>query len=214
MSLLCFGCAREWPLWAAILCYGMCSWVTVGTDSNSSLTIPFQIKQFHCNTLISDGEAYGWGRNESGQLGLGYSSPCVPFPTLLSIDPKSSSVKFVSAGVGKTHTLLVTEEGTVYASGGNKCGQLGVNNEKLEGCDRFRKCVVVDYAGDEEEGVKIIHVSSLKGYCDNKLELKLTFHSTKCIFKGLMWRKHLGSSLLYWSPLHRWILRVGSTRQW
>ena len=98
-----------------------------------------------------DGQAYGWGRNESGQLGLGYSSPCVPVPTLLYVDASktgNSSVTFVSAGVGKHHTLLVTEDGAVYASGGNKCGQLGINNEKLEACDRFRKCLVVDYGAE------------------------------------------------------------------
>ena len=107
-------------------------------------------------THSPDGQAYGWGRNESGQLGLGYSSPCVPVPTALSVP---DDVQFVSAGVGKYHTLLVTADGNVYASGGNKCGQLGVNNEKLEGCDKFRKCAVVDYGGEEEDGVKIVHVS-------------------------------------------------------
>ncbi|KAL3776281.1 hypothetical protein HJC23_003151 [Cyclotella cryptica] len=109
-----------------------------------------------------DGRAYGWGRNESGQIGLGYSSPCVPVPTLLSIDASktgNSDVRFVSAGVGKHHTLLVTEDGAVFASGGNKCGQLGINNEKLEACDRFRKCVVVDYGVEEEDAVKIVHAS-------------------------------------------------------
>ena len=54
----------------------------------------------------------------------------------------------------------------MYASGGNKCGQLGVNNEKLEGCDKFRKCTVVDYGGEEEDGVKIIHVSIALRYTD------------------------------------------------
>lgn len=107
--------------------------------------------------ITLDGQAYGWGRNESGQLGLGYSSPCVPVPTLLSI---SEDVTFVSAAVGKSHTLLVTTEGAVYASGGNKCGQLGVNNEKLEGCDKFRKCIIVDYASDDTEGVKIVHAAA------------------------------------------------------
>ncbi|KAL7479906.1 hypothetical protein ACHAW6_005625 [Cyclotella cf. meneghiniana] len=116
----------------------------------------------HSVGITQDGQAYGWGRNESGQLGLGYSSPCIPVPTLLFIDASktgSSQVRFVSAGVGKHHTLLVTDEGAVYATGGNKCGQLGINNEKLEACDRFRKSVVVDYGADEEDTVKIVHAS-------------------------------------------------------
>ena len=111
----------------------------------------------HSVAISQDGKAYGWGRNENGQLGLGYTSGCVPVPTLLSVgdvnDDGSSSI--VSAGVGKYHTLLVTKSGTVYGSGGNKCGQLGVNNEKLDMCDKFRKCVV-EYSDDDET---IVHVS-------------------------------------------------------
>lgn len=127
----------------------------------------------HSVALTSDGKAYGWGRNENGQLGLGYASPCVPVPTLLFVGNNNDNAAdnsndddniIVSAGVGKYHTLLVTKTGTVYASGGNKCGQLGVNNEKMDGCDKFRKCVV-DYNGnnDGDDDERIVHVSSWCG---------------------------------------------------
>lgn len=81
----------------------------------------------------------------------------------------------MGAGVGKYHSILVGASGEAYASGGNKCGQLGVNNAGLEMVDKFRKCVVVDGGvgakGEKEEengeeddeegvaGVKIVQVS-------------------------------------------------------
>jgi alpha-tubulin suppressor-like RCC1 family protein len=78
----------------------------------------------------------------------------------------------VGAAVGKYHTLLVGANGKVYGSGGNLCGQLGINNMGLKGIDKFRKCVVVgqlsgksdeennvDEDAEEEDGVKIVQVS-------------------------------------------------------
>ena len=73
--------------------------------------------------------------------------------------------------MGKYHTVLVGSNGKVYASGGNLCGQLGINNMGIKGLDKFRKCVVVGQlrgsgsgGGEEneeeevEEGVKIVQV--------------------------------------------------------
>lgn len=52
-----------------------------------------------------------------------------------------------------------------YASGGNLCGQLGINNMGNKGIDKFRKCSVVGQlsAEDEDESdgvgnVKIVQV--------------------------------------------------------
>ena len=125
----------------------------------------------HSIAITTTGQAYGWGRNETGQLGLGYNSPVVPLPTLLYVESESN-LKFVGAAVGKYHTLLVGANGKVYGSGGNICGQLGINNMGLKGIDKFRKCVVVgqlsgkseeennvDEDAEEEDGVKIVQVS-------------------------------------------------------
>mmetsp|Transcript_8637 Transcript_8637/g.15615 ORF Transcript_8637/g.15615 Transcript_8637/m.15615 type:complete len:416 (+) Transcript_8637:101-1348(+) len=115
----------------------------------------------HSIAITSSGTAYGWGRNETGQLGLGYSSAVVPLPTPLSVNDES--VKFVGAAVGKYHTILVGSNGMAYASGGNVNGQLGINNAGAKGVDKFRKCVVmgqINGGGEEEEGtVKIVQVS-------------------------------------------------------
>ena len=107
----------------------------------------------HSIAITANGVAYGWGRNETGQLGLGYASSVVPVPTPLTINGESNNnntdnnngrvaLKFVGAGVGKYHTILVGDDGRAYASGGNLCGQLGINNAGTRGIDRFRRCVV------------------------------------------------------------------------
>ena len=118
----------------------------------------------HSIAITTDGKAFGWGRNETGQLGLGYSSAVVPTPTLITVGD-DTSIKFVGGGVGKYHTVLVGDNGLAYASGGNVCGQLGINNMGNKGIDKFRKCSVVGQlsAEDEEESdgvgnVKIVQV--------------------------------------------------------
>ena len=79
----------------------------------------------------------------------------------------SEDVKFVGAGVGKYHTILVASNGLAYASGGNLCGQLGINNMGMRGIEKFRKCTVMGQIGsddgDEGEGdghnVKIVQAA-------------------------------------------------------
>ncbi|KAL9187601.1 hypothetical protein ACHAXT_005979 [Thalassiosira profunda] len=115
----------------------------------------------HSVAITTDGTAYGWGRNESGQLGLGYASAVVPVPTPLSAGD-DDSIKFVGAGVGKYHTILVGSNGLAYASGGNLCGQLGINNQGAARIEKFRKCSVMgQVGGEDEEGedVKIVQAS-------------------------------------------------------
>jgi alpha-tubulin suppressor-like RCC1 family protein len=123
--------------------------------------------------ITVNGIAYGWGRNETGQLGLGEISSVVPVPTILSAGEgeDGGDLKFVGAGVGKYHTILVGDDGRAYASGGNPCGQLGINNAGTRGIDRFRRCVVagagggggqIDGDGGEDDGgVKIVQVSGV-----------------------------------------------------
>jgi len=121
----------------------------------------------HSVAITTDGMAFGWGRNETGQLGLGYTSAVVPLPTQLSIPGEEGEITFVAAGVGKYHTILVGSNGIAYASGGNVCGQLGINNGGVKQIEKFRKCAVMgqvvgDTGGGEDEddvNVKIVQVS-------------------------------------------------------
>lgn len=116
----------------------------------------------HSVAITTDGKAFGWGRNETGQLGLGYTSAVVPLPTELSIPGEEDQITFVAAGVGKYHTILVGSNGIAYASGGNVCGQLGINNAGVKQIEKFRKCSVMGQVTSEDEEdvtVKIVKVS-------------------------------------------------------
>ena len=105
-----------------------------------------------CHSIVIDvdGTAYAWGRNENGQCGFGYSSTCVPVPKKIE-----HASKFVAAAVGKSHSILVADDGICYAVGWNKYGQCGVNTS-TEAINNLKKCV---FAG--ATGVKIVQVSSI-----------------------------------------------------
>lgn len=75
----------------------------------------------HCLALTRDGEIYAWGSNSDGQLGNGTTVDSrLPVRAVLY---SYSKIKGISAG--RNHSLAVTENGGLYAWGGNDCGQLG-----------------------------------------------------------------------------------------
>ena len=77
----------------------------------------------HAICLDTNGQVYGWGRNEAQQLGT--SRPTnVYWPTPL--DDFESESPIVQAATGKSHTLFLNKNGEVWALGSNKFGQCGV----------------------------------------------------------------------------------------
>lgn len=80
-----------------------------------------------CHYLALDGAgaAYIWGRNERGQLGTGNLNN-VYKPIKIEL---ASGGGVVDAAVGKSHTLLVTADGGLWAAGDNKFGQCGVGKD-------------------------------------------------------------------------------------
>src|SRR5438309_3545072 len=73
----------------------------------------------HTCGVISDGAAYCWGFNGSGQLGDS------TFSDRLSPVPVKGGVKFASVSGGSNHTCGVTSAGAAYCWGVNGLGQLG-----------------------------------------------------------------------------------------
>ena len=70
---------------------------------------------------IVEGQLLAWGANTHGQLGLPISQhPLVPTPVAF---PPGNYVVAVSAGI--EHTLVIDDQGRVWATGGNAYGQLG-----------------------------------------------------------------------------------------
>ncbi|XP_034675695.1 protein RCC2 homolog [Vitis riparia] len=82
----------------------------------------------HCVALDVEGRCYTWGRNERGQLGHGDKLQR-DRPTFVS---ELSKYKIIRAGSGRSHTVVVSEDGQSLAFGWNKHGQLGSGSVKNE----------------------------------------------------------------------------------
>lgn len=74
--------------------------------------------RYHNGIYISNGEAWCWGRNYYGQLGIGNRiNKGIPVLAL------SGNVIDVSAG--NNYSIALKSDGTVWSWGHNRCGQLG-----------------------------------------------------------------------------------------
>uniref|UniRef100_A0A8C4X2D4 Regulator of chromosome condensation 2 n=1 Tax=Eptatretus burgeri TaxID=7764 RepID=A0A8C4X2D4_EPTBU len=79
----------------------------------------------HNLLITTQGKVYSWGRGEKGQLGHGDTSRVeIPKP----LEALQEQV-VVDGACGRSHTLCLTEEGTVFAFGENRLGQLGLGNQ-------------------------------------------------------------------------------------
>uniref|UniRef100_A0A158P5R9 tRNA (cytosine(34)-C(5))-methyltransferase n=1 Tax=Angiostrongylus cantonensis TaxID=6313 RepID=A0A158P5R9_ANGCA len=75
----------------------------------------------HCVVVSAGGGIYSWGHNEYGQLGTGDTSPrSTPF-----FLEGMGSMHIIEAYCGDSHTLLLSEEGRLFAFGSDAQGQIG-----------------------------------------------------------------------------------------
>ncbi|XP_066933658.1 probable E3 ubiquitin-protein ligase HERC4 [Clytia hemisphaerica] len=79
----------------------------------------------HCLALCSDGQLYGWGNNEFGQLGFGKKSKKETKPQLITV---LQGCPIVHIATGGFHSFALTVSGLVFAWGKNSYGQLGLGN--------------------------------------------------------------------------------------
>mmetsp|Transcript_37775 Transcript_37775/g.55361 ORF Transcript_37775/g.55361 Transcript_37775/m.55361 type:complete len:598 (+) Transcript_37775:3-1796(+) len=142
-----------------------------------------------CHSIAVDihGTPYGWGRNECKQLGTitanasgvptasssnsagsassgsGILIADIAVPTKLEGPWNISKNVIVGAAVGKSHSILVADNGLAYAAGMNKRGECGVNSS-VDEVHHFRKCFLVGgTSGGEgkkaDDGAKAVQVS-------------------------------------------------------
>ena len=125
------------PRPGTMVCAGSLDWVTMGKDalvddqnnlwSFHRIATPAQVRLVasgpsarHFIAIDTSGKAWSWGRNCSGQLGLGDEEPRA-LPTRITGLP---SGKVEAAACGRHHTLLLVG-GAVVSCGANTAAQLG-----------------------------------------------------------------------------------------
>ncbi|XP_057435033.1 uncharacterized protein LOC130727801 [Lotus japonicus] len=113
----------------------------------------------HCVALDVDGRCYTWGRNEKGQLGHGDTIQR-DRPTVVS---ELSKYKVVQAGAGRSHTVVITDDGNSLAFGWNKHGQLGSGSAKNEVETSPVRCLVSEVTYTTCGGDFTVWLSSVEG---------------------------------------------------
>jgi alpha-tubulin suppressor-like RCC1 family protein len=75
----------------------------------------------HACALTDHGDAYCWGSNELGQLGIG-SADSVPHTKPIRV---SGNLTFTTVAAGLTHTCGIARDGATFCWGANDSAQLG-----------------------------------------------------------------------------------------
>jgi len=90
-------------------------------EARSAVTSKIAAGGDHTVTLKEGGTVWTWGRNSSGQLGIGTSDFYIHnLPVQVQ-----GIVGVISVAAGYSHTVTLKEDGTVWTWGGNNSGQLG-----------------------------------------------------------------------------------------
>jgi alpha-tubulin suppressor-like RCC1 family protein len=94
-------------------------------DVNNKKIIKISAGYKHSLFLTDDGEIYGTGINEDGQLGLKYAKGCKKITQIMPYGCKD----IIDISAGLNHSLFATKDGRVFATGANDWGQLGLGHE-------------------------------------------------------------------------------------
>ena len=79
--------------------------------------------------VTAEGEVYGWGRNDDGELGIGSKSSEIN--ELYPVKMKKVS-KIIQIAAGANHAIMLDADGNVWSTGYNSSGQLGIGNTDIQ----------------------------------------------------------------------------------
>jgi alpha-tubulin suppressor-like RCC1 family protein len=80
----------------------------------------------HSMALTPNGLLYTWGNNTNGQLCNG-TNTAVNIPTLV-VDTSGAINFYLVISAGQTHSMVIRNDNTLWTSGQNNFGQLGIGN--------------------------------------------------------------------------------------
>ncbi|KPA18992.1 chromosome condensation regulator RCC1, partial [Candidatus Magnetomorum sp. HK-1] len=78
---------------------------------------------YHSLAILHDNTVWAWGKNDAGQLGDGSFNINKPTPVFVS-----GLVNVISIAGGKSHSMALKKNGTVWTWGYNDKGQLGIGS--------------------------------------------------------------------------------------
>lgn len=78
----------------------------------------------HTFAIKHTGELLAWGRNDYGQIGIGFTSPSIDIPTKIG-----NTGEWRIVATGRFHSLAIKPDGSLWAWGRNNMGQLGTNDK-------------------------------------------------------------------------------------
>jgi alpha-tubulin suppressor-like RCC1 family protein len=90
------------------------------TPTNISAGLSYTI------VLMTDGTVYGTGSNTGGQLGIGSTGS--PVTSLVAMTNSTGKTPSTITATGQNNTVVLMTDGTVYGTGLNTSGHLGINN--------------------------------------------------------------------------------------
>ena len=99
---------------------------TVGTSMAGKKIVQVAAGKNHVVALASDGIAYVWGDNDSGQLGNSVTTSQVMAPVAVkTFGTPISGKTIIQVTAGDKHTSILTSDNMIYSWGSNTFGQLG-----------------------------------------------------------------------------------------
>ena len=92
----------------------------------------------HTAVVTSSGRLFTFGTNEYGQLGLGHYDNVLRPSCVKCIKPD----RVHAVACGKSHTIIATESGRLYAFGSNTEGQLGIGLKDEDSCEQPLEIII------------------------------------------------------------------------
>ncbi|VEU81099.1 RCC1 domain-containing protein [Haploplasma axanthum] len=189
-----------------IYVWGSNSYGNLGDGTTTSSKIPLNISsQFNLNSdtriisiytglgssaaLTSDHQLWVWGRNDSGQLGIGTTNNQLT-PMNITDSIQLNNDEYINqVSLGWNHSGLVTSQSRVWMWGDNSSGQLG-NETKL---DSLIPIEVTDYfVLDEGDTIEKIFLGKNTSSAITLTHEVFTWGSTHQIKLGLTFQEYYG----------------------